>query len=85
MAKDHGEAALATLAAIQADVNQPASARVAAATAILDRGYGKPRQALDLSNPDGSLAPAALDASKLSVGALRELANAFAAPDADGG
>lgn len=29
------------------------SARVAAATAILDRGYGRPRQAVEHSGPDG--------------------------------
>ncbi len=30
------------------------AARVSAANAILDRGYGKPAQSVALSNPDGS-------------------------------
>jgi hypothetical protein len=40
---------LATLAAIMQDAAVPASARVAAATAILDRGWGRPPQALDVT------------------------------------
>lgn len=43
-AKEHAEAALATLAEIMADSEAPHSARVSAANAILDRGYGKPHQ-----------------------------------------
>lgn len=31
--------------------------RVAAAIALLDRGYGKPRQALEHSGPDGAALP----------------------------
>lgn len=58
MAKDHAQAALATLAAIHADTQAPAAARVSAATAILDRAYGKPPQALDLTSSDGSMTPA---------------------------
>lgn len=48
MAKDHAQDALSTLAKIMADVEQPAAARVSAANAILDRGYGKPPQAVQL-------------------------------------
>jgi len=36
------EDALQTLVEVMADVAQPAAARVSAANAILDRGYGKP-------------------------------------------
>lgn len=54
MAKDHAEAALITLASIQADKDAPAAARVSAATAILDRAYGKPTQAMTVGNPDGT-------------------------------
>ena len=43
-AKAHTAAAIETLAAIMADRRQPAAARIAAAVAILDRGWGKPRQ-----------------------------------------
>jgi hypothetical protein len=49
MAKDHAEAALRTLVEI-AIGDGAASARVSAATAILDRAYGKPSQAIDLSD-----------------------------------
>lgn len=51
MAKDFAPDALETLSEIQKDKTQPAAARVSAAIAILDRGYGKPTQAL--SGPDG--------------------------------
>lgn len=50
MAKDHALMALATLAQIAASGDSE-SARVSAATAILDRGYGKPPQ-LNTSNVD---------------------------------
>ena len=48
MAKEHAEAALLTLVEI-ATGDGASSARVSAATAILDRAYGKPRQALEHS------------------------------------
>ena len=87
MAKDHAEAALQTLVDVMLSTAEPASARVSAANALLDRGYGKPAQAVALSNPDGSLSPKPIDASKLSTEALRELMGALndKAPDANGG
>jgi hypothetical protein len=57
MAKDHAEAALRTLVEIASNKEEQASARVSAANALLDRGYGRPAQSVALSNPDGSLAP----------------------------
>ena len=48
MAKEHAEAALLTLVEIAAG-DGATSARVSAATAILDRAYGKPPQALEHS------------------------------------
>ena len=54
MAKEHAETALRTLVEI-ATGDGAASARVSAATAILDRAYGKPPQALEHSTPDNSL------------------------------
>jgi YHS domain-containing protein len=54
MAKEHAEAALDTLVEISKGSNA-ASARVSAATAILDRAYGKPAQALEHCMPDNSL------------------------------
>lgn len=54
MAKDHAEAAMKTLVDIAKDSRAPHAARVSAATAILDRGYGKPAQAMTVGNPDGT-------------------------------
>jgi hypothetical protein len=39
--------ALKTLAEIMRDADQPAASRVSAASAILDRGHGKPTQTVD--------------------------------------
>jgi hypothetical protein len=47
LAREHTETALATLAEISENKKLSPSARVAAATALLDRGYGKPTQPLD--------------------------------------
>ena len=45
--------AIDTLASIMRDPKAPASARVSAAQALLDRGYGKPAQAIEVSTqPD---------------------------------
>lgn len=52
MAKEHGPAALAVLAKEMHDADT-ASARISAATAILDRAYGKPPQALEHTGKDG--------------------------------
>lgn len=49
LAREHTEAAIATLATIMQDTAVPASARVSAATAILDRGWGRAPQALDVT------------------------------------
>lgn len=43
-ARKHTPLAMRTLAEIAGDVAQPAPARVAAAIALLDRGWGKPTQ-----------------------------------------
>ena len=57
MAKDHAQDALRTLVNIAKDKEAPHAARVSAANAILDRGYGKPPQALEHSGPDGGPMP----------------------------
>ncbi len=56
-AKTHGDAALKALVSIMEDEAAPHSARVSAANAILDRGYGKPPQALDHMSTDGTMTP----------------------------
>lgn len=47
MAREHAEAALKTLVDV-AKEGETESGRVAAANSILDRAYGKPKQALDV-------------------------------------
>jgi len=57
MAKDRAERALQVLADIM-ERGESESARVSAANAILDRGYGKPSQAMQIgSDPDNPLPP----------------------------
>lgn len=48
MAKDHAAKALQVLIDVANNSKVAPAARVSAATAILDRGYGKPRQAVEL-------------------------------------
>ena len=47
LARQHTEEAILTLAAIMRDPAAKDAARVAAATALLDRAWGKPTQPLD--------------------------------------
>jgi hypothetical protein len=49
LAQQHSTEAIRTLVSIMNDEDQDARARVAAANAILDRGYGKPQQNMNLS------------------------------------
>lgn len=49
LAKDHAPAALAALVKVATDGVSEA-AKVAAAVALLDRAYGKPRQAVDANH-----------------------------------
>ena len=53
LARSHTEAALRTLAAIMRQSKAPAAARVAACQALLDRGWGKPTQGVELAGPNG--------------------------------
>lgn len=46
-ARAYTQQALNTLAMVMVSDDQPAAARVAAANALLDRGYGKPSQPID--------------------------------------
>ncbi len=47
LARKHTERALSVLAGIMDQEQSPAPARVAAAQALLDRGWGKPSQPFD--------------------------------------
>lgn len=53
LAQQYGAEALKTLAEIMKDAGQPGAARVSAANALLDRGYGKPVQSNEISGKDG--------------------------------
>lgn len=50
LARTHTAAAVNTLLAVMRNTKAPAAARVSAATAILDRGYGRPTQMV-VANP----------------------------------
>ena len=50
LARSHTETAVRTLAGIMNEARAPASARVSAAIALLDRGWGKPEQSLDITH-----------------------------------
>lgn len=85
LAQARAEDALAVLAEVMADKGQTGAARIAAATALLDRGYGRPRQSAELSGPDGGpvteiqrvIVDPPLDVSRLSTDTLRELVEAM--------
>jgi hypothetical protein len=47
LARSHTESAVNTLVGIMNQAEAPPAARVAAANAILDRGWGKPAQPID--------------------------------------
>lgn len=74
MAKGHAERALSVLAEIMVSSESDA-ARVSAANSILDRGYGRPFQAVHHSGPGGGPI-ATVDATKISTEALREIMGA---------
>jgi hypothetical protein len=46
LCRRHTEAAISSLVAIMENANAPAAARISAASAILDRGWGKPAQTI---------------------------------------
>jgi hypothetical protein len=62
MARAFTPEALETLRTIRVDSEAPASARVAACNAILDRGWGRPPQAIDHTSGGEALDLAALGA-----------------------
>ena len=63
LARTHAEDAIAALAEIAADRSAPPSARVSAASELLNRGYGRPPQAVAIAGP-ASLADQHLAALK---------------------
>lgn len=76
LAKEHAVSAINALAQI-ATAGESESARVSAANALLDRGFGKPVQSMEHTSPDGTMTPKpAIDATKLSSEAMAEILNA---------
>jgi hypothetical protein len=65
MARTYSAEALATLVAIMGNGDAPATARVSAANAVLDRAWGKPRQDLELASSVDALA--AIQRARLRV------------------
>ena len=55
LARQETPAAMQTLATIHRNKKAPYAARVAAANALLDRGWGKARQALDFGSDGGAI------------------------------
>jgi hypothetical protein len=49
LAKTYGEDAIEALVSIMGNAKTPPAARVAAAIAVLDRGWGKPSQQMDMA------------------------------------
>jgi hypothetical protein len=49
LARSYGEDAIAALVSIMRGAKKPPAARVAAAIAVLDRGFGKPSQRMDVA------------------------------------
>lgn len=56
LARTHTELAVRTLVQIMKNKRYSPQARAYAANSVLDRGYGKPAQSVDLTNSDASLA-----------------------------
>ena len=52
-AREHADEAIKALVGVLKDTEAPASAKVAAATALLDRAYGRPTQTTELTGADG--------------------------------
>jgi len=55
LARSHTASAIKTLAGIMNEKKAPAAARVSAAQALLDRGWGKPVQPLDGDGKGGPI------------------------------
>ena len=53
LARSHTSSAINVLRTIMNQPKAPAAARVAAAQALLDRGWGKAQQSMEITTPDG--------------------------------
>lgn len=57
IAREYTQTAIEALADVIGDEESPPAARVSAATALLDRGWGRPSQSVELSGPEGQAIP----------------------------
>lgn len=74
--------AIEALAGVMRDAAAPHAARVSAASALLDRGHGKPRQELEHSGPYGKdLFPVEHDPDKIALALLAVLSAGLAERD----
>jgi hypothetical protein len=78
LARTYTHTAVATLVSIMSDHQAPAAARVTAANALLDRGHGKPIQAMEHTGKDGGLIEYRLSAEGRAL--LDELLPAMVVP-----
>jgi hypothetical protein len=84
LAATYSVAAVHTLATIMQNARTPVAARIAAATALLDRAYGRPALAVEHTGPDGSsLFPSPAELRDLSDEQLERLLTFLREFDAD--
>ena len=72
LAKEHTQSAIDALVSILADRKASASARVQAASALLDRGWGRPTQSIEAAVSQSSLADELDAAVRREEARLRE-------------
>ena len=73
LAREMTEKAIHTLVSVMDGRQSPPNARVAAAVALLDRGWGRPPSMLEVSAMEGEPSSTALDYSKLTDKELHDL------------
>lgn len=69
LARKYTETAILTIADIMNDENSSASVRLAAANTLLDRAWGRPEQAIQVSNTDSK----ELEVEKLTTAELKRM------------
>jgi hypothetical protein len=85
LARAHTVDAIEGLSKVLRAKKTPAMARIVAAEALLNRGWGKPRQELELSGPGGKPLIPTIPLKDLSDGTLAQLEAALAAAEAEAG
>ena len=70
LAREHTADAIDTLAKVMSDGTAPQSAKVAAAEALLSRGWGRPTQSIDLEVRDDTGAASLLESARRRAAAV---------------